>query len=158
MARILYDRIVGRATGGLWSLPQGARTVFGRPPGHIVVCMSRRSLFVFVTVQYPHSYEQKSIDNCLRQWDFCLLFYVFLRSAQQVRRPTKQLQVFLRRLNALISGRAKIKHGNHWVKSHSATISSTAPSISLSPTWISLGPSITSPFNKVWLKDFKSST
>ena len=23
-----------------------------------------------VTVQYPHSYGQKSIENCLRQWDF----------------------------------------------------------------------------------------
>ena len=27
-----------------------------------------------VTVQYPHSYGQKSIENCLRQWDFCLHF------------------------------------------------------------------------------------
>ena len=45
----------------------------------------------FVTVQYLHSHEQKSIENCLRQWDFCLPAHVFLRSAQQVRRPIEQL-------------------------------------------------------------------
>ena len=36
----------------------------------------------FVTVQYLHSHAQKSIKNCLRQWDFCLLVHVFVRSAQ----------------------------------------------------------------------------
>ncbi|WP_207664035.1 hypothetical protein, partial [Clostridium sp. AF22-10] len=36
----------------------------------------------FVTVQYLHSHAQKSIKNCLRQWDFCLLAHVFVRSAQ----------------------------------------------------------------------------
>ena len=36
----------------------------------------------YVTVQYPHSYEQKSIENCLRQWDFCLQAHAFVRSAQ----------------------------------------------------------------------------
>jgi hypothetical protein len=35
-----------------------------------------------VTVQYLHSHAQKSIKNCLRQWDFCLLAHVFVRSAQ----------------------------------------------------------------------------
>ena len=44
-----------------------------------------------VTIQYLHSYKQKSIPNRLRRWDFCLPAYVFLRSAQQVRRPTEQL-------------------------------------------------------------------
>ena len=54
-----------------------------------VLCLS-----VFVTAQYPHSYEQKSISNRLRRWDFCLQACVLLRSAQQVRRPTEQLPVF----------------------------------------------------------------
>ena len=35
-----------------------------------------------VTVQYPHSYGQKSIEKCLLQWDFCLQAHVFIRSAQ----------------------------------------------------------------------------
>ena len=39
-------------------------------------------IFWNVTVQYPHSYGQKSIENCLRQWDFCLQAHVFIRSAQ----------------------------------------------------------------------------
>ena len=52
------------------------------------------NLIKFVTVQYLHSYMQKSIPNRLRRWDFCLLAYVFLRSAQQVRRPTEQLLKF----------------------------------------------------------------
>ena len=45
-----------------------------------------------VTIQYLHSYVQKSIPDQLRWWDFCLPAYVFLRSAQQVRRPTEQLR------------------------------------------------------------------
>jgi len=48
-----------------------------------------------VTIQYLHSYVQKSIPDQLRWWDFCLPAYVFLRSAQQVRRPTEQLPNFL---------------------------------------------------------------
>ena len=48
-----------------------------------------------VTIQYLHSYVQKSIPDQLRWWDFCLPAYVFLRSAQQVRRPTEQLQKML---------------------------------------------------------------
>ena len=44
-----------------------------------------------VTVQYLHSYEQKSIPDRLRRWDFCLHAYTLLRSAQQVRRPAEQL-------------------------------------------------------------------
>ena len=48
--------------------------------------LSSRSISAFhpelVTVQYPHSYGQKSIENCLRQWDFCLQAHVFIRSAQ----------------------------------------------------------------------------
>ena len=51
-------------------------------------------LQLFVTIQYLHSYVQKSIPDQLRWWDFCLPAYVFLRSAQQVRRPTEQLQLF----------------------------------------------------------------
>ena len=46
-----------------------------------------------VTIQYLHSYTQKSIPDQLRWWDFCPPAYVFLRSAQQVRRPTEQLQI-----------------------------------------------------------------
>ena len=44
-----------------------------------------------VTIQYLHSYGQKSIPDQLRWWDFCFLAYVFLRSAQHVRRPTESL-------------------------------------------------------------------
>ena len=39
-------------------------------------------IIFIVTVQYLHSHAQKSIKNCLRQWDFCLLAHVFVRSAQ----------------------------------------------------------------------------
>ena len=46
---------------------------------------------IFVTIQYLHSYEQKSIPDQLRWWDFCFLACVFLRSAQHVRRPTESL-------------------------------------------------------------------
>ena len=46
---------------------------------------------LYVTAQYLRSHEQRSIKNCLRQWDFCLPAHVFLRSAQQVRRPIEQL-------------------------------------------------------------------
>ena len=46
---------------------------------------------IIVTIQCLHSYVQKSIPDQLRWWDFCLPAYVFLRSAQQVRRPTEQL-------------------------------------------------------------------
>ena len=52
-------------------------------------------VFIFcwkVTIQYLHSYVQKSIPDQLRWWDFCLPAYVFLRSAQQVRRPIEQLR------------------------------------------------------------------
>ena len=45
-----------------------------------------------VTTQYLHSYNQESIPDRLRRWDFCLPDYVFLRSAQQVRRSMEQLQ------------------------------------------------------------------
>ena len=48
-----------------------------------------------VTTQYLHSYNQESIPDRLRRWDFCLPDYVFLRSAQQVRRSTEQLLCFL---------------------------------------------------------------
>ena len=51
-----------------------------------------RYLYCHVTIQYLHSYVQKSIPDQLRWWDFCLPAYVFLRSAQQVRRPTEQLR------------------------------------------------------------------
>ena len=66
---------------------------FGRQFG---ICPGICAVFYwqFVTAQYPHSYEQKSISNRLRRWDFCLQACVLLRSAQQVRRPTEQLPVF----------------------------------------------------------------
>ena len=44
-----------------------------------------------VTTQYLHSYNQESIPDRLRRWDFCLQACVLLRSAQQMRRPTEQL-------------------------------------------------------------------
>ena len=53
------------------------QTRFGKLP-----LMDRGGVFSIVTVQYPHSYGQKSIENCLRQWDFCLQAHVFIRSAQ----------------------------------------------------------------------------
>lgn len=56
-------------------------------PETTAVCLS-----LLVTIQYLHSYKQKSISDRLHRWDFCLPDYVFLRSAQQVRRPTEQLQ------------------------------------------------------------------
>jgi len=40
-----------------------------------------------VTTQYLHSYNQESIPDRLRRWDFCLPDYVFLQSAKRVRRP-----------------------------------------------------------------------
>ena len=66
---------------------------FGRQFG---ICPGICAVFYwqFVTAQYPHSYEQKSILNRLRRWDFCLQACVLLRSAQQVRRPTEQLRQF----------------------------------------------------------------
>ena len=66
---------------------------FGRQFG---ICPGICAVFYwqFVTAQYPHSYEQKSISNRLRRWDFCLQACVLLRSAQQVPRPTEQLPVF----------------------------------------------------------------
>ncbi len=44
-----------------------------------------------VTIQYLHSYVQKIHSRSASLRDFCLPAYVFLRSAQQVRRPTEQL-------------------------------------------------------------------
>ena len=41
-----------------------------------------RKFIIIVTVQCLHSHAQKSIKNCLRQWNFCLLAHVFVRSAQ----------------------------------------------------------------------------
>ena len=66
---------------------------FGRQFG---ICPGICAVFYwqFVTAQYPHSYEQKSISNRLRRWDFCLQACVLLRSAQQVPRPTEQLRQF----------------------------------------------------------------
>ena len=49
---------------------------------------------IFVTIQYLHSYTQKSIPDQLHWWDFCLPAYVFLRSAQQVCRLAEQLPIF----------------------------------------------------------------
>ena len=56
-------------------------------------CLFRTTLkYTFSpTIQYLYSYKQKSIPDQLRRWDFCLPAYVFLRSAQQVCRPTEQL-------------------------------------------------------------------
>ena len=62
--------------------------VRGKSLPYNAVEIPRRSYF-FVTVQYPHSYEQKSIPDRLRRWDFCLQTCALLRSAQQVRRPTE---------------------------------------------------------------------
>ena len=36
---------------------------------------------IFVTVQYPHSYDAKSIPNRLRRWDFALLNHFLTPSA-----------------------------------------------------------------------------
>ena len=67
------------------------------------------SLSTFVTVQYLHtyrnlpselpfgcmaSYEQKSIPDRLRRWDFFPQVKAFLRSAQQLRRPAESLPTF----------------------------------------------------------------
>ena len=38
------------------------------PPDLILLYL----MFSFVTVQYLHSYEQKSNKNRLRRWDFCV--------------------------------------------------------------------------------------
>ena len=57
---------------------------------------STPNLGLYVTIQYLHSYVQKSIPDQLRWWDFCLPAYVFLRSAQQVRRPTEQLRLYMK--------------------------------------------------------------
>ena len=57
---------------------------------------STPNLGLYVTIQYLHSYVQKSIPDQLRCWDFCLPAYVFLRSAQQVRRPTEQLRLYMK--------------------------------------------------------------
>ncbi len=48
-----------------------------------------RFIFKLTPCKYLHSYTQKSIPYQLRWWDFCPPAYVFLRSAQQVRRPTQ---------------------------------------------------------------------
>lgn len=57
-------------------------------PETTAVCLS-----LLVTIQYLHSYKQKSTPDRMRRWDFCLPAYVFLRSARQVRRPAEQLQI-----------------------------------------------------------------
>ena len=57
---------------------------------------STPNLGLYVTIQYLHSYVQKSIPDQLRWWNFCLPAYVFLRSAQQVRRPTEQLRLYMK--------------------------------------------------------------
>ena len=54
-----------------------------------LITISLSNCYSGVTVQYPHSYEQKSIPDRLRRWDFCLQTCALLRSAQQVRRPTE---------------------------------------------------------------------
>ena len=89
MVRQLYLYSIEAADFGVKKERQTAYVLY-------VLCLS-----VFVTAQYPHSYEQKSISNRLRRWDFCLQACVLLRSAQQVRRPTEQLPVFF--LSILLS-------------------------------------------------------
>ena len=64
------------------------------------ICCSQVEFFIvhmrysniYVTLQNLFFLVLKSIPNRLRRWDFWLPAYSFLRSAQQVCRPTEQLK------------------------------------------------------------------
>ena len=107
-------RLISIAFGHKAGLPPSKKYLLMRQPlflyimYHFLLYLSTSLLFfiklrlfptektLYITIQYLHSYKQKSIPARLRRWDFCLPAYVFLRSAQQVRRPAEQLPLYIK--------------------------------------------------------------